>query len=49
MERFLDIIVPEYNCPIEYMIRLLNSVNIQKNIDFREIGVIIVNDCSKNK
>ncbi|MCR5349584.1 MAG: glycosyltransferase family 2 protein [Acholeplasmatales bacterium] len=46
---FLDIIIPEYNCPQEYMIRLLNSINRQKNIDFKEVGIIIVNDCSKIK
>ncbi len=49
MEFFLDVIVPEYDCPQEYMIRLLNSINRQKNVDFNEIGVIIINDKSKVK
>lgn len=49
METFLDIIIPEYDCPKEYMIRLLNSINRQKNVDFSEIGILIINDFSKNK
>ncbi|MCR4898684.1 MAG: glycosyltransferase, partial [Acholeplasmatales bacterium] len=49
MSHFLDIIIPEYDCPIEFMIRLLDSINKQKNIEVKEIGIIIVNDKSKNK
>lgn len=49
MGNILDIIIPEYNCPEEHIKRLLNSINIQKNIDFKEIGIIIVNDSSKKK
>ena len=46
MNKFLDIIIPEYNCNLEYVKALLNSINIQKNIDFKEIGIIYVNDKS---
>ncbi len=41
----LDIIVPEYNGG-KYIYNLLNSISKQKNIDFSEIGIIIVDDCS---
>ncbi|MCR5113765.1 MAG: glycosyltransferase family 2 protein, partial [Acholeplasmatales bacterium] len=46
MAKFLDIIIPEYDCNIEYVKSLLNSINIQKGIDFNEIGIIYVNDKS---
>ena len=49
MERFLDIIIPEYDCKEEFMKRLLQSISRQINVDFNEIGIIIVNDKSKNK
>ena len=49
MAHFLDIIIPEYNCKEEFIKRLLHSISRQKNVDFGEIGVIIVNDNSKNK
>ena len=49
MEHFLDIIIPEYNCKEEFMKRLLNSISRQKNVNFDEIGIIIVNDKSKDK
>ena len=49
MNTFLDIIIPEYDCKLEYMVRLLDSINKQKNINFKELGIIIVNDKSKNK
>ena len=49
MERFLDIIIPEYNCKEEYMERLLQSISYQANVDLSEIGIIIVNDNSSNK
>ena len=44
--RKLDILIPQYNeyeCDIE---PLLNSIAIQQNIDFNEIGVLICNDGS---
>jgi len=46
MERLLDIIIPMYNTPKEYITRALNSINKQKGIDFKSIGVIIIDDCS---
>jgi len=46
MERSLDIIIPMYNTPKEYITRALNSINKQKGIDFKSIGVIIIDDCS---
>lgn len=49
MSHFLDIIIPEYDCKEEFIKRLLHSISRQKNVDFSEIGVIIVNDKSKNK
>ena len=49
MAHFLDIIIPEYNCPEEFIKRLLNSINIQKGVDFKEIGIIIVNDHSPKR
>lgn len=49
MTRFLDIIIPEYDCDENLMDRLLKSIIRQKNINLSEIGVIIVNDCSPNK
>lgn len=49
MNRFLDFIIPEYNTKQDLLIRALNSINRQKNLDFKNIGVIIVSDGSKNK
>ena len=49
MSHFLDIIIPEYNCKEEYLDRLLKSILNQKNIDLKEIGIIIVNDNSSKK
>ncbi len=49
MEHFLDIIIPEYDCKEEFIKRLLQSINRQKGVDLNEIGIIIVNDKSKNK
>ena len=49
MARFLDIIIPEYNTKQDLLVRALNSVNRQKNVDFKEIGIIIVSDGSKIK
>ena len=49
MAHFLDIIIPEYNCKEEHIIRLLNSILQQLNVDFNEIGIILVNDDSPKK
>ena len=49
MKHFLDIIIPEYNCKINDMKALLESIKRQKFVDLKEIGVIIVNDASSNK
>ena len=49
MNRLLDIIIPEYNCKEEDIERLLQSVSYQANVDFNEIGIIIVSDKSKNE
>lgn len=46
--RLLDIIIPEYNGE-KYIFNLLDSISSQKNIDFSEIGIIIVDDCSDDK
>lgn len=46
---FLDILVPEYNCAEEDMTNLLNSIIRQKNVNLREIGIIIVNDNSSRQ
>ena len=45
---FLDIIVPEYEGE-EYLFDFLDSLAKQKDVDFSEIGVIIVNDASPHK
>ena len=47
-ERFLDVIVPEYNGE-EFIFRMLDSLANQKSVDFNQVGVIIVNDCSPNR
>ena len=49
MATFLDFIIPEYNTKQELLVRALNSINRQKNVDFKEIGIIIISDGSKNK
>lgn len=49
MERFLDIIIPEYNSEKNLLIRALNSINTQKNVDFSKIGIIIISDASKTR
>lgn len=43
----LQILVPQYNETDEVIRPLLDSIKIQQNIDFNEIGVIICNDGSK--
>lgn len=45
---FLDIIVPEYNGE-EFIFDFLDSLAKQKDVNFEEIGVIVVNDASPNK
>ena len=42
----LQILIPQYNETNEIIKPLLDSIAIQQNIDFNEIGVIIVNDGS---
>ncbi len=45
---FLDIIVPEYNGE-EFIFDFLDSLAKQKDVNFEEIGVIVVNDASPKK
>lgn len=40
----LDILVPHYHEPAEVIKPLLDSIAIQQNVDFNEIGVIICHD-----
>ena len=40
----LQILVPRHNEPINVMKPLFDSIAIQQNVDFSEIGVIVVND-----
>lgn len=49
MEKFLDIVIPEYNCKEQDINNLLKSIIRQQSIDLKMIGVIIVNDCSDKK
>jgi glycosyltransferase involved in cell wall biosynthesis len=42
----LNILIPQYNESENDISTLLNSIAIQQNIDFKEIGVIICNDGS---
>ena len=44
--RKLDILVPQYNEPDAVIKPLLDSIAIQQNVDFGDIGVIICNDGS---
>lgn len=44
--RKLDILVPQYNEPDAVIKPLLDSIAIQQNVDFSDIGVIICNDGS---
>ena len=43
----LQILIPQYEETDEIIKPLLDSIAIQQNVDFNEIGVIIVNDGSK--
>ena len=42
----LDIIIPQYNENDEMVSQLLDSINMQKGIDFNDINIVIINDCS---
>lgn len=44
MGKFLSILVPHYNEPVEVIKPLLDSIAIQQNIDMNEIEVIICDD-----
>lgn len=44
MRRKLDILVPQYKETDEIVKPLLDSIAVQQNVDFSEIGVIICND-----
>ena len=43
---FLQLLVPQYNETNEVIKKLLDSILMQRNINFDDIGVIIVNDGS---
>lgn len=43
---FLQILVPQYKEDERVISKLLDSIELQRNIDFKDIGVIIVNDGS---
>ena len=43
---FLDIIIPQYKEPEEQIKYLLDSIINQEYVDFKELNVTIVNDCS---
>lgn len=45
----LQILVPQYDETEKTIKPLLDSIALQQNIDFNEVGVIIVNDGSKTK
>ena len=45
----LQILVPQYNETDEVIKPLLDSIAIQQNVNFKDIGVIIVNDGSKTR
>lgn len=44
--RKLDILIPQYNETDEVVKPLLDSIAVQQNIDFNDVGVIICNDGS---
>lgn len=43
---FLQILIPQYKEDERIIGKLLDSIELQRNIDFKDIGVIIVNDGS---
>lgn len=42
----LDILIPQYKETDEIIKPMLDSIALQQNVDFKDIGVIIVNDGS---
>ena len=44
----LQILIPRYNEPFEVMKPMLDSLAVQQNVDFDELGVIITNDGDKD-
>ena len=46
MNMKLQILVPQYNESDKEIKPLLDSIAIQQNVDFKEVGVIICNDGS---
>lgn len=44
--KLINFIIPIYNTKREYLSRAINSIIIQKNVNFNEIGIIIVDDNS---
>lgn len=45
----LDILIPHYKEPFQVLKPLLDSINVQQNVDLKnDVGVIIVNDGSEN-
>ena len=44
----LDILITHFNESFQVVKPLLDSIQIQRNVDFKNINVIIVNDGSKN-
>ena len=45
----LQVLIPQYNETDEVIKPLLDSIALQQNVDFKEVGVIIVNDGSDIK
>ncbi len=43
---FLDIIIPQYAEDEMLIKKALDSIGDQLGVDFSEIGIIIINDCS---
>lgn len=43
----LSIIIPQYNESEEIIFSLLSSINNQLGIDFNQLEVLVINDCSK--
>ena len=42
----LQLLVPQWNEDETVVKNLLNSIETQQGIDLKEIGVVIINDCS---
>lgn len=43
----LQILIPHYNEPADVIFTLLDSIALQQNVDFKDVGVIICNDGGK--